>query len=524
MTGTRGRYTSGPFPATAFGRFALLSLAALASLAITACAIRPADEAAQGVIHVHGPGRAGTGHGRAFTRGAWPREDWWRIFGDAALNRLIDEALVVNPDVAAARARVAAAAAAVRETRSRLLPHLGAEAGLEGEYFSATGEHSLLNGRSVMFGRLDPVRAVYNPDISGRNGHELAAAVGRERARQAQRAAVRLDISTSLARTWFAVTELDGALAAEARRLKLMRKLVGVQKVRLAAGLADADGLYAARQALAQLRLRMRVDEGKRAGLLAAVAALAGQPPARTAGLRPRPPSLNRFPVPGDLPIGLLRHRPDVMAALWAVEAARQQVASAHAAFYPRLNLALFAGWNSIHLADLLDPANFARGIGLTLSLPVFEGGALRARLAAARARYNLAVDHYNERVLSAVKQVAASLAAWNADHDALAQSRRSVAAAKARVRVREAAFHAGLADAVPSVTAGISASEQIESDARRRASAAASWVDLVAALGGGYKVSGADAPVLPRSGGEAAPARPLPGRDVRPSGGTVKP
>lgn len=467
---------------------ALGLLYCIGGLAITACAPIPTGAPAPRMIHPrvnHEINSQGKG---AFTTGAWPKDTWWRAFGDEELNRLVARALAGSPDLAAARARITAARAAVRGARSRLLPHVGAEAGLEGEYFSATGEHSLLNGRSVLFGRVEPVQAVYDPDISGQNAHKLAAAVGEVRVSQAQRAAARLGISTALVRTWFGVAELDGALSAEGRRLALTKRLYGVQKARLAAGLTDADGVFAARQALAELGRKIRLEEGERTGLLAAVAALAGQSPATTVGLRPQPPALRRFPVPEDLPIGLLRHRPAVIAALWRVEAARQDVDAAHAAFYPRLNLALFAGWNSIHVADLLNPGNLARGIGLTLSLPIFEGGALRARLEGARARYRLAVDHYNGRVLEAVKEVAAGLAAWRANREALAQARSGVAAAKGRVRVRAAALRAGLTNALPSVMAGIAAAEEDEHQARQRASAGQSWVDLVAALGGGYR------------------------------------
>lgn len=466
-------------------------LCGIGALAVTACARLPSGAATPHMIHAQVDRVSQTGPTGDFTTGSWPRGNWWHAFGDEALNRLMVQALGTNPDLAAAQARIAAARAAVRDARSRLLPHVGAAVDLAEEHFSATGTHSLLNGRSVLFGNLEPVQAVYDPDISGEGARKLAAAVGEMRVRQAQEAAARLDISTNLARVWFVVAGLDGALAAEGRELVLTRRLLVVHNARLDAGLADADDVFATKQALAALRRRIRLQEGQRSALLAAVAALAGQSPAATSALRPLPPLLRPFPVPADLPLGLLRHRPDVMASLWRVEAARQDVHAARAAFNPQLNLALFAGWNSIHVEDLLNPANFARGIGLSLSLPIFEGGALRAGLEGAQSRYDLAIHRYNARVLAAVKEVAAGVALWKANREALGQSRGSTAAAQARARLRNAAFHAGLTNALPSLTAAIAAAEQREREAQQRAAAAQSWVDLVGALGGGYHGDG---------------------------------
>lgn len=475
------------FRAVSLLRLVLGLLCGTVVLTMNGCARIPAGMPTPEMFHTEVGQVHQAGKDLVFTAGSWPQGDWWESFGDADLNHLMAKALANNPNLAAAQARIAAAQAAVLDARSRLLPHFGAGADLEEQHFSATGEHATLNGHSVLFANLEPVQGTYNPDITGEGAYKLAAKVGKVRVAEAQQAAARLDISTTLVRIWFIVAGVDGALAAEGRQLTLAKRLYVVQKARLVSGLADANGVLSSRLALADLRSRIDQHEGERSAMLAAIAALAGQSPIATADLRPLTPSLRRFPVPVDLPIGLLRHRPDVMAALWQVESARQEVHAARAAFYPQLNLSLFAGWNSIHLEDLLNPSNFAHSVGLSLSLPIFEGGALRAGLAGARARYAFAVDRYNVRVLTAVQEVAAGLALWKANLDAVAQYQRSAAAAHAQARLQRAALRAGLINALPSLTTEIAAAERDKSERQQIALAAQSWVNLVAALGGGY-------------------------------------
>jgi outer membrane protein TolC len=55
---------------------------------------------------------------------AWPQRDWWKRYGDAQLEGLIDEALTGSPSLAAAKARLAQASAAATVAGAAQLPQL----------------------------------------------------------------------------------------------------------------------------------------------------------------------------------------------------------------------------------------------------------------------------------------------------------------------------------------------------------------------------------------------------------------
>ncbi|MBU2752305.1 TolC family protein, partial [Acidithiobacillus thiooxidans] len=172
-------------------------------------------------------------------------------------------------------------------------------------------------------------------------------------------------------------------------------------------GLNNARPVYAqtetygsARQSVAQLRAAIVQQRY-------VLAALAGHGPdwGRNIGVEPLP-DFSTINIPRQLPLRLISHRPDMVAARWEIEVAAQQVGAARAAFYPDVNIALFAGWNSIDLGDLFSPGNLAHAIGPVVSLPIFEGGKLRARLKAQNALYLAAQDHYRHTILSAVREI----------------------------------------------------------------------------------------------------------------------
>ncbi|WP_429942280.1 TolC family protein, partial [Achromobacter xylosoxidans] len=89
-----------------------------------------------------------------------------------------------------------------------------------------------------------------------------------------------------------------------------------------------------------------------------------------------------------------------------------------------------FAGLQSLGLSHLLQGNSLAAGIGPALTLPIFDGGRLRAGLRDRIAGYDLAVADYDAAVVRALQEVADGLAGM-----AQARARRDAA----RVSLREA-------------------------------------------------------------------------------------
>lgn len=138
------------------------------------------------------------------------------------------------------------------------------------------------------------------------------------------------------------------------------------------------------------------------------VAALAGAGPQRDQSLVAVALTAPVGAVPDGVPLELLGHRPMWSPRAWHFEAARHQIASARAEFYPgSANLVAFAGFQAIGTGNLLGAAARTAGIGPAITLPIFHGGELNAALASRRADADLAVSDYNQTVLDAAHQVA---------------------------------------------------------------------------------------------------------------------
>lgn len=427
------------------------------------------------------------GHG-GVTPGAWPTSNWWESAQLPALNNLISEALRNNPSLQVASARILEAKAAAADQHAALLPHLSAGASVTQEYFSRQGLHAPLNGKTITYGALNPLEMRYHLDLWGRDSDRFRAALGEVRVHQADYAEAKLLLSTQLAWHYFLLAGDVQRLRQVDRAEALHTSLLHLEQQRWHDGLSDARTVYLQEEARAGARQLVADMQAAVAQQRYILAALAGHGPDWGRDIPAEPlPTLSTITMPRNLPLRLIAHRPDIVAARWEMEVAAQQVGAARAAFYPDVNIALFAGWNSIHLGDLFSPGNLAHALGPVISLPIFEGGRLRAQLKEQNALYLATEDHYRATILDAVREIAGHLATWRQIRKKLRAQRQMILAAEHTTALAESAFHSGITDKAEAYSAQIQETEIKNQLLALKTQNAQSWVLLHSALGGGY-------------------------------------
>jgi outer membrane protein TolC len=162
-------------------------------------------------------------------------------------------------------------------------------------------------------------------------------------------------------------------------------------------------------------------------------------------------------------------------------------VRAAEAQFYPNINLAAFAGFQSIALGSLVGSGTRAWNAGPALSLPLFFTGQLRGQLGAREAAYAGAVARYNESVLDAFHEVADAVASLRYLDTEQAANARAVTALEHAYQLARVRYRAGLTDYLTVLIAEENLLAQrrvaVDLDARRADLAVA----LFRALGGGF-------------------------------------
>lgn len=420
--------------------------------------------------------------------GAWPAADWWRRFGDPQLNALIAEALADNPSVASARARIEQARAAAANFSAALAPQANADARVVRQRFSGNGVFPPPIA-GAWYTQTDLSASFsYEFDLWGRNRAAYEAALGQARAAEVDASAVRMLLAASVARSYVQLAHSFEQLDLARKTLAQRQAIFDLVRHRLKAGLDSkvelkhAEGsIPAARERIAQLKEEIALGRNL-------LAALLGKGPDR--GLAIKRPQLRPQSVvlPSALPADLLGRRPDVVAQRWRVEAARRNIAAAKAQFYPNVNLSALVGLESVSFAQLLHAGSENPAFGPAVRLPLFDGGRLRANLAAKDADYDLAVDQYNKTLIDALHQVVDQLASLKSLAAQCAENERGLAAARAAYGLASERYRAGVASYLQVLTAETPLLQQENLRANLRARQLELSINLIRALGGGFK------------------------------------
>jgi multidrug efflux system outer membrane protein len=105
------------------------------------------------------------------------------------------------------------------------------------------------------------------------------------------------------------------------------------------------------------------------------------------------------------------------------------------------------AGFESANLSTLFNWQSRVASISPSISIPIFEGGRLRANLEATRARHQQAVAAYVNQVLIAYGDVEDALTDLHALSDEVRTFREAVSASQNYLRLAQVQYRQGLTD-----------------------------------------------------------------------------
>jgi multidrug efflux system outer membrane protein len=377
--------------------------------------------------------------------------EWWQLYADPDLDRLIATATASNQSLKLAVARVDEARALARVAASYLAPTVSASPSFSRVRYSGTRD-SPTTGQRVQSAAtvndwLVPVDLTYEVDVWGRVRRGLESARAQAVASADDEAAVRLTVQTDVAQFYYTLRLLDAQALILTQTVAAYQEQVRVLSVQVRTGLVGPVALYQAQAQLEATSAQQRDLLRARADQEHALAILCGQPaPSFSLGVNPLretvPPG-----VPAGLPAALLARRPDVASAEQMVVAANAQIGVATADFFPRFALTGSAGFESAAVQSLFNWQSRIASIVPGLTQPIFQRGRLRANLTATKARHRQAVAIYVNQVLIAYGDVEDALTDRQALTGMVGHLREAVDASRNYLRVAQVQYRNGLVD-----------------------------------------------------------------------------
>jgi len=415
---------------------------------------------------------------------------WFEVFKDEKLQALIREALAYNYDLREAVARVDAARANLGITKSSQYPNVTAGGDVVLERRSRDGAVELPEpvDQQRNFGSILLNLVTFELDIWGRLRKATRAAKAELLASEEAQKAVLTTLVGDVATAYFVLRELDVELVIARRTLVSRRETLRIVTLRQEYGVSNMlerrqaeELVFDATQVIPDIERAIQQQENF-------ISFLTGKPPQAIE----RGQELTAQEVPPEVPAGLvsdlIERRPDIRSAEQELIAANARIEVARKAYFPRISITGFLGFESAQLNTLFNPSRFVWGFIPQVTQPIFTAGLLKNNVRLTRAQEQFLLVNYEKTIQNAFREVSDSLIAYQKSKEVRTEREQLVFTLQDRTRLAYLRYNGGVANLLEALDADRELFGAELSLAQIRRDELLSIVLIYKSLGGGWQ------------------------------------
>lgn len=418
---------------------------------------------------------------------------FWRGFGDAKLDALIDRALAANGDVKLAAARLQEARANLDEADAAQRPGLGIDTSAQRAIRPITQQPGA--SRSARTGNTYDASfvAAWELDLFGRLRRGSEAATAFVEAGQAGVGAAQTTVAAEVARNYLELRGLQQRLRVVEDSLVNQRDALRITQARFDNGRGTQLDLARARGLVASTEATLPALQNAVERSVFRLATLTAQAPrallAELSVVAPLPalPVTDLAALPAGTPEQWLQRRPDLIAAERQLAAATAGIGIAKSELYPRLSLSGLLGLNAATFSNLgkSESARYSLGAGLTWT--PFDLGSIRSRIRASEARQQQSLVNFEQAVALALEETEGAFSSFTRNAQRAAKLDEATRAADEATQLARKRFEAGVTDFLAVLDAERELLANRDQQVQAQVGTATALVAVYRALGGGW-------------------------------------
>lgn len=413
---------------------------------------------------------------------------WWKTFGDALLDSLMELGEKGNYNAAMAARRIDIARAQVRSARAAFFPQLDLNLGWTRERSSGRIAGSV-GDASVAQYATGSVTMNWEIDVFGKINAQVKKGNAQVKVTRAEYGAVMVSLQAEIASNYLQLLVYRKQLEVAKTHGESQAQIVNITEIRHKTGLASRLDVEQARTLYYSTIAQIPMLEANIEASYNALGVLLGLTRVEL------PQSLyQERDLPGHyqlvamgVPIDILRRRPDIIEAERNIDVAAAALGIAKRDYLPSLSIAASVGTEAHRMGDLFKGPSFTYSIAPTLSWTIFDGFGRNAALAEAREQMQIQVDNYNLTVLTAVEEVRNALCKYTATLKYIEAVKEVVRSSKESVNLSLNLYKQGLSNFTNVVDAQLNQLSYQNTLISARGDALMALVDLYKALGGGW-------------------------------------
>ena len=334
------------------------------------------------------------------------KENWWTLYNDVQLNRVIEQALTNNKDLARAAIAVNSALYSANLVGANLVPSFSASTSSTASKNIETGGNSTINhGGSLNVG--------YTLDLWRRLADAADAAEWTHAATEQDMHATRLSLINATVVTYYQISYLIDAIAAAEDNIKYYTQINNIMQTRLAQGIADAANTDQAQQAVLQARnVLINYQTQKKT---------AEQTLRNLLNLKPSEPLNIQFPhildvkttkVNLNVPVSTIANRPDVKGNQYRLNSAFKDAKAMQKSWFPSITLGASLASNGNKVDNAFSTPIVGGSLGI--SLPFLDWNRVKWNVKISEAAYEMAKINFEKSITTALNEVDTNYFAYN--------------------------------------------------------------------------------------------------------------
>lgn len=402
---------------------------------------------------------------------------WREFFLDPLLRQLIDTALVRNTDLNSARIAIEQGEISLQMAKKSILPSL---------FFSPSGTIANFDGYTSKTYNV-PLQINWDMGSLGSYTNKKRAANAVLLQTQAREEAVRANLISSVAQQYFLLQLLDRHLEILTQTDSLWSTSLEVQKALWENGKAYSTSIN--QQEASCLNVKTQIVDARRnirsvENAICRILAISPQPIPRNRWGSHLIPQVAKEGISAQM----LRYRPDIKLADYAMEEAFYNMQTARSAFYPGLSLSGTLGWTNSAGAAVVNPGKILTSIVGSIVQPILARGQIKGNLEIAKLTQERMRNEYVQTVVNAGNQVNEALADCQAASEKYGYYHRQVEVLNDAYKGTHELMDNGKAIYLEVITAQESLLSAQLNEAMNMYDAAEAVIALYIALGGGTK------------------------------------
>ena len=417
------------------------------------------------------------------------RDLWWKEFHDENLNSLVESALEKNTNLRIAYLNLQKAKASLGVAEADLLPGVNLNAGATRTRNSAeTATHmpqTTSKSYEINLG------LNYEIDLWGRVRNSVLAANESLNASKFDYDSARLSLSSSVAKSYFALVSLNMQEAVLQETLKTYEATLALRKTQLDLGGINEMTYLQSKAEVERAKTSLTSVLNSKSQALTSLAILTGK--SNDEILKGAVASAQNLPSSPEIKAGIssdvLLRRSDVAKALADLKATNALVGVARAQYFPTLSLTGLFGFASDEFDRIFMGSASVWSLGANLTQKIFDFGRTKNNVRVAETNEQIAAIPYEATVRSALGEVRDALISRQNAKLSLDQVKNLLQSQQKIYSLAKDQYNAGYIGHLELLDAERNLLQAKLQDVSAKLDEVDSAVEVYRALGGGFKV-----------------------------------